>query len=330
MRLDTHFLSAGVAILALTSAACGDDDGVADAATASDSGGSDGGSDAASPDASDSGSDAATDAGPAPDVFDAGNDAGPPNPLGEDWCADQGDDFSFFVTSLDALWVLSESDPDDLAGGGFGGNFGGLSGADEICQTIGDATGHGARDWRAFLSVTDGGDGNAVHAIERIGAGPWNDANGRVVATGIDGLLSGLRPDGDEASTLDLPDECGVPLSSVRGMPDTDAHDVVTGSDRMGQLHSTELESTCNDWTSDDGEVGSAGGGGGGGGGPLSVMCGHSFPRRPDADRGAHWMSDHPVRGCGRGANLVQNGAGEGTCIGCSGGYGAIYCFAAD
>lgn len=327
MRVGPLFLSSpGLLALALLSGACGDDDAAGDAAVMDTGAAPDGGSDVASPDAgSDSGP---TDAGPAPDVFDAGNDAGPPNPLGEEWCADQGDDFSFFVTSLDALWVLSESDPSDLDGGGFGGNFGGLSGADEICQTIGDATGHGERDWRAFLSVTDGGDGNAVHAIERIGAGPWNDANGRLVATGIDGLLEGLRPDGDEASTSDLPDECGVPLSSVRGMPDTDAHDVVTGSDQMGRLNSTELESTCNDWTSDDGAVGSSEGGGSGG--PLSVMCGHSFPRRPGVERGAHWISDHAVRGCGRGANLTQNGPGEGTCIGCSGGYGAIYCFAAD
>ncbi len=42
-------------------------------------------------------------------------------------------------------------------------------------------------------------------------------------------------------------------------------------------------------------------------------------------------MSDHAVPGCDRGVNLVQSGGGEGTsCIGCAGGYGAIYCFAAD
>ena len=39
-------------------------------------------------------------------------------------------------------------------------------------------------------------------------------------------------------------------------------------------------------------------------------------------------MSDHPLRGCSEGANFLQNGPGEGTCIGCSGGYGGIYCFA--
>ena len=34
------------------------------------------------------------------------------------------------------------------------------------------------------------------------------------------------------------------------------------------------------------------------------------------------------VCGCSKGANLIQNGAGVGTCIGCSGGYGGLYCFA--
>ncbi len=91
-------------------------------------------------------------------------------PLGE-WCVGQPEDFSFFVTSMDALWILSGSDPGDL-NGGFGGDFGGITGADEICQTIGAATGFGHKTWRAFLSATDDGTGNAVHAIERIARAP--------------------------------------------------------------------------------------------------------------------------------------------------------------
>mgnify|MGYP003632091246 CR=1 FL=1 len=234
------------------------------------------------------------------------------------WCSDQEADFSFFVTSMDALWKLSGSASDDLEGG-FGGDFGGIAGADEICQTIASATGHGDKTWHAFLSATDDGSGAAVHAIERIGAGPWSDANGRLVASGLAGL-AGARPDGDAQSVQDLPDECGVPISFLG-----DAHDVVTASDRDGRLASTNLESTCNDWTTSDGTVGSTGGGGGGS--DRSVMCGHSFPRN-SGSFGANWVSDHAVRGCGKGANLIQNGAGEGTCIGCSGGYGALYCFA--
>lgn len=240
-----------------------------------------------------------------------------PSVLG-DWCSDQHEDFSFFVTSMDALWLLSDSAPDDL-NGGFGGDFGGIDGADGICQTIAEASGHGDKTWHAFLSATDDGNGSPVHAIDRIGAGPWTDANGRLVASGIAGVLSDDRPDGDAQSVQDLPDECGVPLSFLG-----DAHDVVTASNREGRLAADDLEATCNDWTTSDGAVGSAGGLGGGG----VVQCGHSFPREGGGDRGANWISDHGLRGCGKGANLIQNGAGEGTCIGCSGGYGALYCFA--
>ena len=113
-----------------------------------------------------------------------------------------------------------------------------------------------------------------------------------------------------------------------------DSHDVPTGSNKQGMLNSTDPNWTCNDWTSDDPTVGvSEGGPGGGGGG--GVMVGHSFPREimgggggGGPAGGANWVSDHPARGCSKGANLIQNGAGEGTCIGCSGGYGALYCFA--
>ncbi|MEZ4266514.1 MAG: hypothetical protein R3F39_09055 [Myxococcota bacterium] len=243
------------------------------------------------------------------------------------WCTVTKPDFSFFVTSMNAIWALSGDPVSDL-GGGLGGNFGGLAGADAICQGIAAATGNGDKTWRAFLSAVSGPDGQPVHAIDRIGAGPWYDANGRLVATGIAGLLAADRPDGVAASVDDLPDECGIP-TSVLG----DAHDVVTGSNKLGHLNSTTPSSTCNDWTSDSGSVGV---GSGGSTSTTAVMCGHSFPRAtsggpggPGGGKGgANWLSDHTLRGCGKGANLLQNGPGTGTCIGCSGGYGALYCFA--
>ncbi len=237
------------------------------------------------------------------------------------WCTVEAEDFSFFVTSMAALWALTGDDVSDMSGG-FGGNFGGVEGADAICAAIGSATGHGDRDWRAFLSATDDGDGNQVDAIDRIGAGPWIDANGRTVASGIDGLLADSRPDGDPQSVDDLPDECGIGITTIG-----DAHDVLTGSNSEGRLNSSSLASTCNDWTADAGAVGSVGGSGGGNTGV--VMCGHSFPRE-GGHAGEEWLSDHTVRGCDKGANLLQNGPGTGTCVGCAGGYGAIYCFAAD
>jgi hypothetical protein len=246
-------------------------------------------------------------------AVELGPDATPS--LLQDWCQVPSPDFSFFVTSMNALWTLSGDSIDNL-NGGMGGDFGGLAGADAICQEIGTATGHGDRTWRAFLSVTNDGTGSPVDAIDRIGSGPWHDANGRLVATGIAGLTSGDRPDGDPQSTSDLPDECGVP-TSVLG----DAHDTVTGSNTSGRLSSTNPSSTCNDWTSSDGSVGGDGTFAGG-----LVRCGHSFPR--SATSGRQWMDDHQLRGCGKGANLLSNGSGSGTCSGCTGGYGAIYCFA--
>lgn len=233
------------------------------------------------------------------------------------WCTGQSADMKFFVTSMNALWALSDSTPGDM-NAGFGGDFGGITGADEICQTIAVATGHGDKTWHAFLSAIDDGAGNNVHAIERIGTGPWNDANGRLVATGLAGLLAGPRPDGDPQTIDDLPDECGVPLSALG-----DAHDIVTASNNQGRLFNADNpEATCNDWTTSDGNVGSAGGIGG----PNAVQCGHAFPRSQTS--GLRWIQDHGLRGCGKGANLLQNGAGSGTCIGCAGGYGGLYCFA--
>lgn len=230
------------------------------------------------------------------------------------WCQAPDSDFSFFVTSMDGLWVLSDSTPGDLSGG-FGGNFGGMSGADGICQSLGTAAGS-TKTWHAFLSATDDGNGNVVNAIERIGSGPWNDANGRLVANNIAGLLSGDRPDGDAQSVDDLPDECGVGGTTLG-----DVHDTVTASNDQGMLFSTDLNATCNDWTSSSDSVGTSSSGNR----DNALMCGHSFPR--SASSGRKWISDHPIPGCGKGAVITQ-GMNNNTCIGCSGGYGALYCFA--
>src|SRR5687768_12606822 len=106
--------------------------------------------------------------------------------------------FSFFVTSYRAIQELSGSQD------GFGGDlrFGergpgaGLRGADKICAQIADMSmpGASAKGWRAFLSATDDGAGQQVHAIDRVGPGPWYDRLGRVVAMSP-GDLANERPD---------------------------------------------------------------------------------------------------------------------------------------
>lgn len=221
--------------------------------------------------------------------------------------------FSFFVTSLDGMRELSDSRD------GFGGDLGGLEGADSICQRLADRVGFGAKTWRAFLSVTDGGDGNPVHAADRVGDGPWYDRNGRLVAEDLQGLLN-ERPDGDAQTINDLPDEHGTALTELG-----DSHDIITGSNEQGRLAHTELERTCNDWTSTTVNP-QVGGGGFGLPGFLSgVQLGHSWP----SDRsGRHWITVHTASSCGAGVNLEQNGPGDGSSIGAGGGWGAIYCFA--
>lgn len=224
----------------------------------------------------------------------AGIDAAPPAPDAST------DPFSFFVTSLSTMRAQSGSED------GFGGDLGGLAGADQICQTAAAAVGFGHKTWRAFLSVTDDGNGNPVDAIDRVGPGPWHDRNGRLIAADLAGLAQ-TRPDGDPQTIDDLPDEGGVPLSMFG-----DTHDVLTGSDEDGRLMSTDPRTTCDDWTN------------AGEGFDHTTWAGHSWP----AMSGRSWLRAHPIGGCLPGVNLIQNGPGSGGCVGCGGGWGAIYCLA--
>jgi len=207
--------------------------------------------------------------------------------------------FSFFVTSLEAMQQLSGS------ADGFGGDlrFGeatGLAGADKICQTIATNEGFGNKTWRAFLSTS------TEDAIDRIGQGPWYDRLGRLIAEDVQGLLS-ERPEGDPDSVNDLPNEKGVQEHTLDSQ--VDDHDTLTGSNEQGRYLGSASD-TCSDWTST-----SSG----------RPMCGHAWPGGPSR----HWIEAHSAPGCAPGVNLAQTGGGFGEdCVGCGGGYGAIYCFA--
>jgi hypothetical protein len=167
-----------------------------------------------------------------------------------------GERFSFFVTSLAAMQRLSGNQA------GFGGDlrFGqadGLSGADEICRQIAEASmpGAGAKGWRAFLSVTNGLAGTSVHAIDRVGEGPWYDRRGRLIALNRADLVQ-TRPKGAEPLIADdLPNEDGVPNHAPDGTL-VDNHDILTGSDRNGRLYNPDWSHTCHDWTSGVGSDG--------------------------------------------------------------------------
>jgi hypothetical protein len=226
---------------------------------------------------------------------------------GTDAAAPEGsstEKFSFFYTSLDGMRRLSKSQ------NGFGGDlrFGmttGLEGADKICQTLATDVGFGSKTWKAFLSATKGTDGQPVHAINRIGEGPWYDRRGRLIAMNKAGLTgTGNRPMGEAAAVNDLPDETG---QGTKRLGDT--HDTITGSNRQGMLAATDPVRTCQDWTSTTGR---------------GVQMGHSWP----AGSGMHWIVAHTEPSCAAGVNLVQNGPGNGSSIGAGGGWGGFYCFA--
>jgi hypothetical protein len=193
-----------------------------------------------------------------------------------------GSAMSFFVTSTTSVT----------------GNLGGLVGADATCQRLATAAGQGSgRLWRAYLSVErDAANGNRpAHARDRIGLGPWINANGVVVANNLTELHS---RSGDAAVFID---ERGQRINGQwTGSPGPVEHDILTGSQSDGTV-ATGL--TCGDWTSaaptDVGQVGHSDGMG---------------PNQSTAGSLASWNSAHANQNC---ANTAPRG-----------GAGRIYCFA--
>lgn len=238
--------------------------------------------------------------------------------------------FSFFVTSLTSLVELADSDD------GFGGDlrFGesgpgaGLRGADKICRTIAERSmpGAAAKGWRAFLSAVDDGAGNPVHAIDRIGQGPWYDRLGRLLANDKAELLHNRPKNAHPIIKNDLPNEWGVPNHRPDPTkPPVDNHDTLTGSDDQGRLY--DLTATCKDWTSALGDTDTEG----------QPRVGHSWPLKVTGPAGgtgrndlASWMSFLTEAGCKPGINLVDDGQGDRSTktVGAGGGYGGFYCFA--
>lgn len=177
------------------------------------------------------------------------------------------------------------------------GNLGGLSGADGTCQRLAAAAGHGGRTWRAYLSVERDPTNNnqATHARDRIGTGPWYNANLTLVANNLTELHA--RP-GDAAIFID---ERGQRINGQwTGSPSPTEHDILTGSNADGTL---AVGLTCGDWTSDSasaiGQVGHSDGMG---------------PNQSTAGALSSWNAAHTNQNC---ANTAPRG-----------GAGRIYCFA--
>ena len=70
-------------------------------------------------------------------------------------------------------------------GSGEGADLGGLDGADSLCQSLAAEVGAGDRTWHAYLS-TQGP--NAGNARDRIGTGPWHNAQGTLIGNNVEEL----------------------------------------------------------------------------------------------------------------------------------------------
>ena len=199
-------------------------------------------------------------------------------------------DTSFFVTSTSI---------------GNGGNLGGLAGADNQCQTLAQAAGIGgpagnAKVWRAYLS-TQAADGKpAINAKDRIGAGPWKNAKGVVVAKDV----ADLHGAGNNLSKQTSLSEKG---EVINGRGDTpNRHDVLTGSQADGTAFAAGDDRTCKNWTSST---------------QGAAMVGHidrtGLNEEPPAKS---WNMSHPTRGPDGGCSQAD--------LKSTGGDGLLYCFA--
>lgn len=194
----------------------------------------------------------------------------------------QDDSMSFFITS---------------EGPGDGADLGGLEGADAHCQQLAEDVGAGDRTWRAYLSASPTDNTPAVDARDRIGDGPWYNADGVEVASSVEDLHS-------DDNNLNKENSITESGEIVNGRGDNpNMHDILTGSTLDGRAFDDGEDHTCSNWTS------SAGDG--------SAQVGH-HDRTGGGANPTSWNSAHGSRGCSQ-SDL------QGT-----GGNGLFYCFAAD
>ncbi|MBM3356176.1 MAG: hypothetical protein FJY54_00400 [Betaproteobacteria bacterium] len=193
----------------------------------------------------------------------------------------QQSNMTFFITSV---------------GAGKGADFGGLEGADRHCQNLAAAAGAGKRTWRAYLSTSAADGKPAVHARDRIGKGPWHNAEGRLIARNIQ-ELHGINNINHVTALTEKRER-------VKGNGDTpNMHDILTGSQPDGTAFAGSDDRTCGNWTKS---------------GEGAAMVGHHDRRGLRDDEATRsWNSSHPSRGC----SLDD--------LRMSGGAGLIYCFAA-
>ena len=208
---------------------------------------------------------------------------------------------------------------------GDGANLGGLAGADAHCQALAGAVGAGNRNWHAYLSTQARPDQPAINARDLIGAGPWYNFDGVMIARDVAHLhgdtlelarlgnnltkVSGLTEKGLVVPGLyDFPHPRDGDWDYVKTTPYTNRHEVLTGSLPDGTAYPPELDYTCDNWTSAaDPEAGDTPI-------PLTGMLGKpnaqiGFPDRNGGGNGS-WNSSHGTRGCSQHALVKTHGIG--------------------
>ena len=98
---------------------------------------------------------------------------------------------------------------------GKGGDFGGLAGADAHCAALAKAEGAGDHTWRAYLSTSAVEGQPAIDARDRIGNGPWYNAEGLLIAANVEELHSDKNRISKETAVTEKLD----PVNGVRRQP---------------------------------------------------------------------------------------------------------------
>lgn len=179
-------------------------------------------------------------------------------------------------------------------GPGNGGDLGGLAGADAHCQALAKAEGAGDHTWRAYLSTSARDGQPAIHARDRIGKGPWYNAEGLLVAANLDELHADTSKINKETAVTER-------LDQVNGVGDEpNAHDILTGSRPDGTAYTGDEDLACRNWTSSS---------------EGRAQVGHHDRRGQGAGVNA-WNSVHASRGCSQSDLRVTGGEGRFYCFG--------------
>jgi len=131
---------------------------------------------------------------------------------------------------------------------------------------------------------------NAVNARDRIGSGQWFNARGTQIAANLETLHS----INNRFSLMNALDEAGRMIPGAGFSPNR--HDILTGTQLDGTAYPAGDDMTCNNWTSNSDTN-------------KARLGHHDF---------ANWNSTHDSQGCSQDA-LVRTG-----------GFGLLYCFAAE